>query len=185
MPWHSVRGHDRVVDADAAAGRWSRGHCRNFLFVGTEGVGKRTFAQTLAQALLCEARPSGAEPQPVRAPAQRTSRVISDSHPDVIRVERPEDKHDLPIRLIRDLCVDLGLKPMRGTRRVAIVDDADDFNDEAANAFLKTLEEPPPGAVLILIGTSAEIQLDTIISRCRVVQFDPLPAPTCWPSSCR
>src|SRR6185436_654530 len=72
-------------------------------------------------------------------------------------------------------CLDLGLKPMHGTRRVAIVDDADDLNDEAANAFLKTLEEPPPGTVLILIGTSAELQLETILSRCQVVRFDPLP----------
>ena len=60
---------------------------------------------------------------------------------------------------------------------MAIVDDADDLNDEAANAFLKTLEEPPPGAVLILIGTSAELQLETIVSRCQVVRFDPLPEP--------
>jgi DNA polymerase III subunit delta' len=49
------------------------------------------------------------------------------------------------------------------------------LNEEASNAFLKTLEEPPPGAVLILIGTSAELQLDTIVSRCQVVRFDPLP----------
>ncbi len=58
---------------------------------------------------------------------------------------------------------------------MAIVDDADDLNEEASNAFLKTLEEPPPGAVLILIGTSAELQLETIVSRCQVVRFDPLP----------
>jgi DNA polymerase-3 subunit delta' len=77
--------------------------------------------------------------------------------------------------VIRDLCLDLGLKPMHGSRRVAVVDDADDLNDEAANAFLKTLEEPPPGSVLILIGTSTEVQLDTIVSRCRVVRFEPLP----------
>ena len=51
------------------------------------------------------------------------------------------------------------------------------MNDEAANAFLKTLEEPPPGAVLILIGTSAELQLETIVSRCQVIRFDPLPEP--------
>src|SRR5262249_33492826 len=50
----------------------------------------------------------------------------------------------------------------------------DDLNEEAANAFLKTLEEPPPGAILILIGTSSEVQLPTIVSRCRVVRFDPL-----------
>ncbi len=60
---------------------------------------------------------------------------------------------------------------------MAIVDDADDLNEEASNAFLKTLEEPPPGAVLILIGTSAEIQLETIVSRCQVVRFQPLPEP--------
>ena len=59
---------------------------------------------------------------------------------------------------------------------MAILDDADDLNEESANAFLKTLEEPPPGAVLILIGTSAEVQLQTIVSRCQVVRFDPLPA---------
>ena len=81
----------------------------------------------------------------------------------------------MPIRVIRELCDQFGLKPARGVHKVAIVDDADDLNDEAANAFLKTLEEPPPGAVLILIGTSAEVQLDTIVSRCRVVRFYPLP----------
>src|SRR5207302_9449419 len=102
--------------------------------------------------------------------------VMAGTHPDVLQVARPEEKHDLPIKVIRDLCIDLGRKPMRGARRVASVDDADDLNDEAAHAFLKTLEEPPPGAVLILIGTSAEVQLDTIVSRCRVVRFDPLPS---------
>ena len=77
--------------------------------------------------------------------------------------------------MIRDLCDQFALKPARGSRKVAILDDADDLNDEAANAFLKTLEEPPPGAVLILIGTSPELQLETIVSRCQVVRFDPLP----------
>ena len=77
--------------------------------------------------------------------------------------------------MIRELCDQFALKPARGTHRVAILDDADDLNDEASNAFLKTLEEPPPGAVLILIGTSAELQKETIISRCSVVRFDPLP----------
>ena len=89
-------------------------------------------------------------------------------------MKRPDDKQELPIKVIRELCLDLGLKPMRGSRRVAIVDDADDLNDEAANAFLKTLEEPPPGSVLILVGRSSEAQLDTVVSRCRVVRFRPL-----------
>jgi DNA polymerase-3 subunit delta' len=95
----------------------------------------------------------------------------------LLEVARPEERQELPIRVIRDLCAEFGLKPARGTRKVAIVDDVDDMNDEAANAFLKTLEEPPPGAVLILIGTSAEFQLQTIISRCQVVRFDALSEP--------
>ncbi|MBV8676245.1 MAG: DNA polymerase III subunit delta' [Planctomycetaceae bacterium] len=172
MPWHSVRGHDRI----AASLRHSLGQGRlphAFLFVGPEGVGKRTFALTLAQALLCERRAEAALDPCEACPG--CLQVRAGSHPDLLQVARPEDKHDLPIAVIRDLCLDLGLKPARGARKVAIIDDADDLNDEAANSFLKTLEEPPPGSVLILIGTSAEVQLDTIVSRCRVVRFDPLP----------
>lgn len=171
MSWHSVRGHERVADElrrCVAQGRFPHA----FLFVGPEGVGKRTFALGLAQALLCERSPETALNPCGACPS--CLQIDAGMHPDVLRVETPEDKHELPIRVIRELCLDLGLKPMHGTRRVAIVDDADDLNDEAANAFLKTLEEPPPGSVLILIGTSAEMQLDTIVSRCRVVRFEPL-----------
>src|SRR5579864_7663912 len=77
---------------------------------------------------------------------------------------------------MRELCQDLSLKPARGRGKVAIVDDADDLNEESANCFLKTLEEPPPRSVLILIGTSPDRQLATIRSRCQVVHFFPLPA---------
>ena len=170
MPWHSIRGHDREVDElrrMLERGRFPHA----LLFVGPEGVGKRTFALKLAQALLCERAAGSLEPCEV-CPSCKQARA--GAHPDLLMVARPEEKHELPIKVIRDLCLDLGLKPMHGSRRVAIVDDADDLNDEAANAFLKTLEEPPPGSVLILIGTSAEVQLDTVVSRCRVVRFAPL-----------
>lgn len=172
MPWGSVRGHDRVVDdlkRAASSGRFPHA----LLFVGPEGVGKRTFARRLAQALFCEQREEGSLDPCDSCPSCR--RVVSGDHPDLHEVGRPEDRHELPIAVIRDLCRDLSLKPMRGSRKIAIIDDADHLNEEAANAFLKTLEEPPEGAVLILVGTSAELQLDTIISRCRVVRFDPLP----------
>jgi DNA polymerase-3 subunit delta' len=141
--------------------------------VGPEGIGKRAFALTLARALLCQARPIEALDPCESCPSCLQARV--GTHPDLLLVARPEDKHDLPIAVIRQLCHDLSLKPARGGRKVAIIDDADDFNDEAANAFLKTLEEPPPGSILILIGTAVEIQLETIVSRCRVLRFDPLP----------
>jgi len=72
------------------------------------------------------------------------------------------------------LCHRISLKPYRGKRRVAIVDDADDLNIEGANCLLKTLEEPPSGAVIVLIATSLQKQLPTIRSRSQIVQFQPL-----------
>ena len=142
------------------------------LFVGPEGVGKARFAKELAKALLCERNPEEALEACGTCPACK--QVETDQHPDVLRVSKPDDKHELPIRAIRELTMGLGLKPMRGARRVAIVDDADDLSEEASNAFLKTLEEPPPGSVLVLVGTTQESQLDTVVSRCRVVRFEPL-----------
>jgi DNA polymerase-3 subunit delta' len=145
------------------------------LFAGPEGIGKRTFARKLAQALLCEVRPAS-DLDPCEA-CPGCLQVAAGTHPDFIETGRPEDKHELPILVIRQLCDQFALKPARGTGTVAILDDADDLNEEASNAFLKTLEEPPPGAVLILIGTSPQLQLETIISRCQVVRFEPLLEP--------
>ncbi len=173
MSWHSIRGHDRVVDelrrASNRAG--SRTPCCS--------SGRRGSASGPSRASWrrrCCARPA---PPSALDPCEACPgclQVEAETHPDFVEVARPEDKHELPIAVIRDLCDHFGLKPARGIRKVAILDDADDLNEEAANAFLKTLEEPPPGAVLILIGTSAEVQLQTIVSRCQVVRFDPLSA---------
>lgn len=171
MSWRNVRGHDENVSMlrqAMAEGRFPHA----FLFVGPDGIGKRLFAKTLAQALLCERSPESAFDPCGVCPS--CVQVMAGTHPDVLTVAKPEDKHELPISTIRDLCIDLGLKPMRGSRRIAIIDDADDLSEEAANAFLKTLEEPPYGSVLIMLGTSAELQLDTVLSRCRVVRFRPL-----------
>lgn len=74
-------------------------------------------------------------------------------------------------RLREGLLHDLSLKAFRGSWKVAIIDDADYLNAEGANALLKTLEEPPPHAMLILVGTSADKQLPTIRSRCQIVRF--------------
>jgi DNA polymerase III subunit delta' len=174
VPWPSIRGHDRVLEAlrrALAQGRLPHA----LLFVGPEGIGKRSCALAMAQALLCPARPEALLDPCGACPSCR--QVHAGTHPDLRLARRPDDKHELPIQVIRDLCLGLGLKPMLGARQVAVVDDADDLNEEAANAFLKTLEEPPEGSVLILIGTAAELQLDTIVSRCRVVPFRPLPEP--------
>src|SRR5258708_2179051 len=68
------------------------------------------------------------------------------------------------------------MKPASGGYKFAILDDADEFSEQAANAFLKTLEEPPPNSVVILLVTDPEQQLPTILSRCQLVRFAPLPA---------
>lgn len=172
MSWSSVLGHDRQVRAFQEAHRKGRlGH--GYLFVGPDGVGKRLFAKELGKALLCE---SPAGPLVACDQCPGCVQVEASTHPDFFQVARPEDKQEFPIEVVRQLCADLALKPARGHGKAAILDDADDLNDEAANAFLKTLEEPPPGSVLILLGTSPELQLQTIVSRCQVIRFQPLPA---------
>ncbi len=172
MSWQRVRGHESLVEAfDRVVRRGRLAHA--YLFTGPPGVGKRLFAEELAKALLCEAPPGARLEACDRCPS--CLQVAADTHPDFFVAGRPEDSLELPIEVVRELCRSFALKPARGRGKVAILDDADDLNDAAANCFLKTLEEPPPRSVLILLGTSADLQLPTILSRCQVVRFAPLP----------
>ncbi|HKD37642.1 MAG TPA: DNA polymerase III subunit [Pirellulales bacterium] len=160
----------------------SRGRLAStFLFVGPAGVGKRAFALKLAQALLCQERPEAQLEPCERCPA--CVQVAAGTHPDLEIVGKPRDKSAIPVetfigdpehRMREGLCHRIGLKPFMGGRKVAIIDDADFLNPEGANALLKTLEEPPPRSVLILIGTSADKQLPTIRSRSQIIRFRPL-----------
>jgi DNA polymerase III subunit delta' len=172
MTWARVRGHERIIRSFDAAWRQGRlGHA--YLFVGPAGVGKHTLARELARAILCEAKPDGLA---ACGHCKGCGLVDAGTHPDLFLAARPDEVNELPIDLIRELIGDLSLKPARGTRKIAILDDADDMSSEAANAFLKTLEEPPPGSLLILIGgPSPDRQFTTIVSRCQVVPFSPLP----------
>ncbi|HEY8506526.1 MAG TPA: DNA polymerase III subunit delta' [Gemmataceae bacterium] len=172
MGWDRIRGHELVRRQLEAA--WKRGRLGHaYLFAGPEGVGKALFARELARALLCEAKADRLEACD-RCPACR--QVDAGTHPDFFTAGRPEDKLELPIEVVRELAGHLALRPARGGHKVAILDDADDLNEASANCFLKTLEEPPLGSVLILIGRDPERQLPTIVSRCQVVRFAPLPA---------
>ncbi len=182
MSWKQVLGHDAAIASLTAA--WKNGRIGHaYLFVGPQGVGKHTFARELAKALLCEIRQQRFE---ACDNCSSCKLVVAGTHPDLFMVARPEDKIEFPIAVIRGdptspnkdpgLLEKLSMKPARGGRKVAILDDADDLNEEAANCFLKTLEEPPPKSVLILVGgDNAERQLPTILSRCQVIRFAPLP----------
>ncbi len=179
--WHGIYGHDDVVERFRRAlanGRLAS----SFLFAGPAGVGKRTFALKLAQALLCRQRPEAALDPCGTCPS--CAQVAAGTHPDLDQLAKPEGKSFIPLELLigdadhrrrEGLCHNISLKPSMGGRKVAVIDDADYLNAEGANALLKTLEEPPPKSVLILIGTSAAKQLPTIRSRCQLVRFQPLP----------
>ncbi len=176
-----LRGHDSVLDRFRRTIRAGR-LASTFLFVGPPGIGKRSFALQLAQGLLCERRPDEALDPCGACPT--CAQVLAGTHPDVVVVRKPADKNYIPLELLigdkehrmrEGLCHDISLKPYSGRRKVAVIDDADYLNQEGANALLKTLEEPPPKSLLILIGTSEQRQLPTIRSRCQVVRFSPLP----------
>lgn len=152
-----------------------------FLFVGPSGIGKRSFALRLAQALLCRRHPP--EQLDPCGQCEDCQQVLAGTHPDVEQLAKPAERSFIPLELLigdrqhrlrEGLCARIALRPSRGRRKVAIIDDADQLNLEGANCLLKTLEEPPPGSVLILIGTSPQRQLPTIRSRCQIVRFQPL-----------
>jgi DNA polymerase-3 subunit delta' len=181
MAWQGIEGHDEIAERFVAA--HARGRVSgSYLFVGPPGVGKGTFALALAKSLTCE-RPQ----QGLVACGSCASCVQADagSHPDIDVVRKPDDRSTIPLELLigddehrmrEGLCWRILLKPALGPRKVAVIMDADHFSDEAANCLLKTLEEPPDGAAIILVGTALERQLPTIRSRCQVIRFAPLAA---------
>jgi DNA polymerase-3 subunit delta' len=153
-----------------------------WLLTGPEGVGKATFAYRAARRLL------GAAADPERGvlgsePGHPVSRqVLNRAHPDLLVLERiGEDgkpRKSIPVDETRRLSEFFSKTPAAAPYRVAIVDAADDLNVNAANALLKTLEEPPPRGVLLMVAHAPGRLLATIRSRCRRLAFAPLPLET-------
>lgn len=150
-----------------------------YLLAGPEHIGKALLALRLAQALVCET--GGPDPCLV---CRACKRAAKGNHPDVrgisLATQAANDKADaaksreLKIGTVREWQRDIDLRPFEAPRRVFILDDAQALNEAASNAMLKTLEEPPSYAVLILIAHGAGDLLPTIVSRCRVLRLRPL-----------
>ena len=172
--WDNIIGHDWAVEVLSAAIEHNRvGHA--YLITGPEQVGKTTLAVTFAQALNCthaDNRPCGT--------CRSCQLIASGRHPDVTIVE-PEisarGKASIKIEAMRELQRSLQLAAYEGPYKIAIISGFDAANMNAANAFLKTLEEPPANTVLILTATDGDTLLDTIKSRCRVVAIRPIAIP--------
>ena len=138
-----------------------------YLFTGPAGSNKTQAAYALASALICE--------QGGCSTCDVCTRVAKRKHPDV-RYYAPEGAGGYLVEQIREIVSDTSLAPIQANRKVYILDRVDLLGTSAANAFLKTLEEPPDDVVLILLGRTRESVLPTIVSRCSVVPFRHIPA---------
>lgn len=171
-------GHDAAWREFRAAMQSPRMH-HAWMLTGLKGLGKGSFARAAAAELVAE---PGIPQPPVEA------------HPDILIPEHPPEnkeeakkredggdyrrKRAIPIEEIRTLIQRLHTRPTLGSRRVVIIDPADDLERNAANALLKALEEPPAGTYFLLVTHRPGRLLPTIRSRCRVLRFNPLDTAT-------
>ncbi|UCD72232.1 MAG: DNA polymerase III subunit delta' [Syntrophobacterales bacterium] len=167
MSFKDIIGHDSQIEHLRNAMRNGR-VAHAYLFLGKEGIGKKLVALSLAKALNC---PHGSE-DPCDE-CRSCLKVEHLNHPDVILVE-PQGQW-IRIDQIRDLQRELSHRPYEGKRRVCIFSGSDRLRQEAANALLKILEEPPLHTVMILLAANLDLILPTIASRCQKIPFNPLP----------
>ncbi len=169
MPLAEVIGQDRAVLHLRRA--WGAGRlAQAYSFVGPEGVGKRTTALALAQAVNCQ-RPVAGEAPDACGTCPACRKVGAGNHPDVTLVT-PAEKTVIDIDQIREVTGRATRRAYEGATKVWILDPADRMQEPAANAFLKTLEEPPGAALFVLVTTAPSALLPTIRSRCQEVRFE-------------
>ena len=171
----SVRGVVGNEHAQAVLERaLSAGQLRHaYLLYGPEGVGKLTLALAFAQAALCQRRKSGESEACGECAACR--KVAHGNHADLTIVEAEEGKRWVSIDIIREMERLASLAPTESDYRIFIIPDMERLQERAANALLKTLEEPPPGVIILLLATEPDALLPTILSRCQLIALRPLP----------
>lgn len=173
----NLLGHEWAVDM--LRRHVARGETRHaYLLAGAPGVGRRTLALRLAQALNCEKPVAPGEPC---FNCRTCKQIEAMQHADLSIVQAVDDEGDakdggtLKVDQIRAVQRTLNLKPYQSPYRVALFLRFHEANDNAANALLKTLEEAPPHAVLLLTADNPEQLLPTINSRCEILRLRPLP----------
>jgi DNA polymerase-3 subunit delta' len=175
MPFRSIAGHRRIVDLlsrSIAGGSLPP----SLIFSGPEGVGKRLAAVAVAQTLNCPSPVVGAgADRDACGQCPACNRIARGVHPDVLTI-LPGDNGSIKIEQVREALERTIYRPFEGRRRVTIIDDADAMAPAAQNALLKTLEEPPPSSMFILVTCRPDALLATVRSRCSHIRFGRLSA---------
>ena len=161
MTFDQILGHARqkeILDRSLASGRLAHA----YLFSGPDGVGKRLMALALARAIVCHEQRGCGDCQACR-------KIDHRNHPDLHVLE--PDGNSIKIEQVRSLQKDLNLKPLEAPRKICLIEAADSMTLGAANALLKTLEEPRGDTLLILLSAHPNRLLETIRSRCQALPF--------------
>lgn len=164
MPFAEVIGQERAIEVLSRSIRLNR-VAHAYLFHGIEGCGKKKSALAFIQAIFC-GRPDACGICP------SCRRVAAGQHPDLHILE--PDGAFIKIDQVRELQKELSFRPFEAPKKACIIDGAEKLNNASGNALLKTLEEPPGDAILILVTPEREAVLPTILSRCQGLAFQPL-----------
>ncbi|GAX59451.1 DNA polymerase III, gamma/tau subunits [Candidatus Scalindua japonica] len=170
MPFTDILAQDHVIDHFKKA--IETDHLSHaYLFTGQRGVGKTLFTKEFAKVLNCMNDKS----DPCNS-CHNCIRINANSHPDVSWIEIEEKAKFIKIENIRNLQNSAKLSPLESDYKIYIIADADMMNEEASNCLLKTLEEPSPNTIIVLIANSISSVKETIRSRCQIIRFHLLPS---------
>ncbi len=168
MPFTDILAQDHIIDHFKKAIKADHlSHA--YIFAGQDGVGKTLFAKEFAKALNCK----NVESDSCNS-CPNCIRIEKENHPDVFWTDIEEKAKFIKIENIRNLQHSVKLSPLESDYKIFIIKEADRMNEEASNCLLKTLEEPSPNTIIILIADSVSPVKDTIRSRCQIIRFHPI-----------
>ena len=176
MPFSDIIGHAAPISwLQQAISSKHLAHA--YLFVGEEAIGKKLTALRVAQTMCCDQIQEGSNPDPCGI-CQPCYQIETRIHPDFLDIQPDAETQNPQIKIdrVREIEHHVIYRPLMGTRKICLIDAADRMTLSAANALLKTLEEPPDHCLFLLVTSRPSLLLPTLVSRCLVVRFAP-PSP--------